>query len=193
MTVNAADAQLIEQLQWSAQQVCTAFHVPPALLDLGGAANITDLEALLVKYHSQCLQSLLVNFETALDEGLELNAPYGTEFDIDDLLWMVTSTKTKAAAEAIGAGAMSPNEARFKYFGLGPVDGGASPYLQQQNFSLSALAQRDANDPFSKPEPAPAATPATPIAEPAPPDDAADEQKFFTTLAKALEGLSYAA
>jgi len=194
MTVNAADSQLIEQLQWSAQQVCTAYHVPPALLDLPGAGNVTDLEALLVKYHSQCLQSLLVNFEAALDEGLELNAPFGTEFDIDDLLWMVTSTKTKAAAEAIGAGAMSPNEARFKYFGLGPVDGGESCYLQQQNFSLSALKQRDSNDPFSKPEPAPAATPATPVAEPEPvPDPAADEQKFIATLAKSLEGLSYAA
>jgi len=194
MTVNAADSQLIEQLQWSAQQVCTAYHVPPALLDLPGAGNVIDLEALLVKYHSQCLQSLLVNFETALDEGLELNAPFGTEFEIDDLLWMVTSTKTKAAAEAIGAGAMSPNEARFKYFGLGPVEGGASPYLQQQNFSLSALAQRDANDPFSKPEPAPAAAPATPVAEPEPvPDPAADEAKFIATLAKSLEGLSYAA
>jgi HK97 family phage portal protein len=191
MTVNAADAQLIEQLSWSAQQVCTAYHVPPALLDLGAAANVTDLESLLIKYHSQCLQSLLISFETSLDEGLELNAPYGTEFDLDDLIWMVTSVKVKAAADSIGAGALSPNEARFKYFGLGPVTGGDSPYMQQQNFSLAALAKRDADDPFSKPEPAPAATPAT--AEPAPPDDAADEQKFVETLAKSLEGLSYAA
>jgi len=197
MTVNAADAQLIEQLNWSAQQVCTCYHVPPALLDLGATANVTDLEALLIKYHSQCLQSLLIAFETALDEGLELNAPYGTEFDIDDLLWMVTATKTKAAAEAIGAGAMSPNEARFKYFGLGPVIGGDSPYMQQQNFSLKALAQRDADDPFSKPAPPPPATPAEPEPEPEPapepPDDEDEEKAFRVALQKSLEGLSYAA
>jgi hypothetical protein len=75
---------------------------------------------------------------------------------------MDTATKTKAAADAIGAGAMAPNEARMRYFGLGPVAGGDSVYMQQQMFSLEALAQRDAADPFSTPEPAPMAAPALP-------------------------------
>ena len=109
MTVNAAESQLIEQFQWTAQQICTCFHVPPALLDLGESAKLTtELEALLQKYHSQCIQSLLINFETKLDEGLELKPTLGTEFDIDDLIWMVTATKVKAAADSIGAGALSP-------------------------------------------------------------------------------------
>jgi hypothetical protein len=116
-------------------------------------------------YHSLCLQSLIANFENALDEGLGLttatgSTQYGTELDIDDLIWMDTATKTKAAADAIGAGAMSPDEARERYFGLGPVEGGDTPYMQQQMFSLKALAQRDQNDPFSKPAPAPMAAPA---------------------------------
>jgi len=76
---------------------------------------------------------------------------------------MDTATKTKAAADAIGAGAMSPDEARERYFGLGPVEGGDTPYMQQQMFSLKALAQRDAQDPFSKPTPAPLAAPAPPV------------------------------
>jgi len=185
MTVNAADAQLIEQLKWSAQTICSCYHVPPALLDLTDT-NVTDLETLQQKYHSQCIQSLLANFELSLDEGLELNTPYGTEFDIDDLIWMVTSTKTKAAAESIGAGALSPDEARRKYFGVGKVVGGDTPYMQQQNYSLRALAERDADKPFSKPAPA---VPATPDPE----ADAADEKSFLETLTKSLEGLSYAA
>jgi HK97 family phage portal protein len=185
MTVNAADAQLIEQLNWTAQQVCTCYHVPPALLDLGGAPT-GDVEALWVKYHSQCLQSLLTNFEKSLDEGLELNPPYGTEFNIDDLIWMVTATKTKAAAEAIGAGALSPNESRKKWFGYGPVKGGDTPYMQQQNYSLAALAERDADAPFSKAAPA---TPGPDAITVPPVDDAADEVKFLETLTKALEDL----
>ena len=189
MTVSAADAQLIEQLNWTAQQVCTCYHVPPALLDLGVTTQVTDLEALLQKYHSQCIQSLLTSFEYSLDEGLELKAPYGTEFNIDDLIWMVTGTKTKAAAEAIGAGALSPDEARQKWFGLGKVKGGDTPYMQQQNFSLAALAERDAEKPFAKPTPAapaPAASPSEPDDEP---DDAAEEKQFLDTLTKALEGI----
>jgi HK97 family phage portal protein len=159
MTMTASDSQLIQQLNWTAVNICTAFHVPPALLDVGDSSNAGDLEVLLAKYHSTCIQSLLANFEASLEEGLELKAPYGVAFDVDDLIWMVTATKVKAAADAIGSGALSPNEARYKYFGVGKVEGGATPYLQQQNFSLAALAERDANQPFSK---APAAAPAAP-------------------------------
>ncbi len=66
-------------------------------------------------------------------------------------------SKTKAAADGISSGGLSPDEARKKYHGLGPVPGGDSPYLQQQYFSLAALAERDSNQPFAKPEPAPPA------------------------------------
>ena len=161
MTMTATDSQLIQQLNWTAINICTAFHVPPALLDLGDPSNTGDLESLLQKYHSTCIQSLLANFEASLEEGLELKPPYGVAFDLDDLIWMVTATRVKAAADAIGAGALSPNEARNKYFGVGKVKGGESPYLQQQYFNLAALAERDASQPFSK---APAATPAAPAA-----------------------------
>ena len=190
LTISAVDAQLIDQLRYTAQQVCSCYHVPPELLDLAGeSSNVGDLEALLQKYHSQCIQSLLTNLEASLDEGLDLKPPYGTEFDIDDLIWMVTATKTKAAADSIGAGALSPNEARRKYFGVGPVVGGESPYLQQQNYSLSALAERDADKPFTKAAPA---APAVPGPENTPADDAEDEKAFTAALSKALGDL-YAA
>jgi len=85
---------------------------------------------------------------------------YGVQFDLDDLIWMDTATRTKAAADGIGSGALSPDEARAKYFGLGPVPGGETPYLQQQYFSLAALQERDQAQPFAKPAPAMPAVPA---------------------------------
>jgi HK97 family phage portal protein len=189
MSVNAVDAQLIEQLQFTAQTVCTCFHVPPELLDL---RPTTDLELVLQKYHAQCLQSLLTNFERSLDEGLELKPTYGTEFDLDDLIWTATAVKTKAAADAIGAGAMAPNEARAKYFGLGPVKGGDSPMAQQQYYSLAALAARDQDEPFAKPTPATPAPIAAPVEDAPVETEADDEEKFMTTLRTSLEDL-YAA
>ena len=46
------------------------------------------------------------------------------------------------------SGIMSPNEARAT-LGLAPVLGGESPLMQQQNYSLAALARRDsADNPF---------------------------------------------
>ena len=139
------------------------------------------------KYHSQCIQSLLTNFETSLDEGLELKPPYGTEFNIDDLIWMVTATKTKAAAEAIGSGALSPDEARRKWFGLGTVVGGDTPYMQQQNYSLAALAARDADQPFSKAAPAVPGPEAIAVAEADDAADEAEEKMFLDTLTKSLD------
>ena len=103
---------------------------------------------------AQCLQSLITNLETSWDAGCEYPPHLGVECDLDDLIWLDNAARTKAASEAIGAGAMTPNEARKKYFGLGPVVGGDTPYLQQQYFSLKALAKRDAADPFAAPAPA---------------------------------------
>jgi HK97 family phage portal protein len=164
LTMNAVDAQLIEQLKWTAETVCSCYHVQPYMIGVGPPPPYANVEPLLQQYHAQCLQSLMTNLETSLDAGLDLPAPYGTEFDIDDLIYMDTATKTKAAADAIGSGGMSPDEARRKYFGLGPVTGGHTPYMQQQMFSLEALAQRDAGDPFPTPAPAPPSLPPDQVA-----------------------------
>ena len=156
VTVNAADAQLIEQLKWTAETVCTCFHVPPYKVNVGAPPTYNNTEALNQQYYSQCLQSLIESLELLLDEGLELPKPYGTEFNIDDLMRMDTESKSKAAAEGIGAGALAPNEARKRFFDLGPVAGGETPYLQQQNYSLAALAKRDAAPTATPEAPAPA-------------------------------------
>lgn len=175
LTQTAVDAQLNEQAGLTEIDICKCFGMPVALLNTTKGAPYGTHEQLVQLYHDECLQTLIVGTETALDEGLSIDLPvngtqYGTEFDIDDLYWMDTATRTKAAADSVGSGVMSPNEARLKYFGLGPVPGGDSPMVQQQYYSLQALADRDADQPFSKPTPgAPAVAPAEPPdEEPAP-------------------------
>ncbi len=143
MTVNAVDAQLIEQLKWTAENVCTCFHVPPYMIGVGPPPPYANIEPLQQAYYAQALQSPIENLELCLDEGLELPSPYGTEVDLDDLFRMDTVTKADAAAKAISSGGMSPNEARYKYFDLGPVPGGDTPYLQEQNWPLQLLASRE--------------------------------------------------
>jgi phage portal protein BeeE len=147
------------------------------MINVGPTPPYANVEPVFQQYYAQCLQSLLTNLETSLDDGLGLidkinGTQYGTEFDVDDLIWMDTATRTKAAGDAISTGGMAPDEARKKYFGLGPVPGGATPYMQQQMFSLAALAERDANQPFAKPATPPPAPPAdTTPPPPAPPAD----------------------
>jgi len=133
-----------------------------------------NIEALNQQYYSQCLQFLIEGIELCLDEGLGLTEGdvaakrYGTEFDLDDLIRMDTATRMDSATKALGAG-MSHNEVRRKFHGLGPVKGGESPMSQQQNYSLAALAERDADKPFSTPAPAipaPSPKPEPPQPEP---------------------------
>lgn len=156
---NAVDAQLIEQLKMSAENVCTAFGVPPYMVGIGPAPSYNNVEALSQQYYSQCLQIHIESIELLLDEGLGLVnvAPriYGTEFDLDDLLRMDTATKSKTWGDLVKQGIAAPNEARAA-FDMVPVDGGDSVYMQQQNYSLEALAKRDSA----------AAAPATPSAAP---------------------------
>lgn len=173
LAMTATDAQLIEQLKWSAEVVCGVFHVPPYKINVGSPPLNNNVQALNVEYYAQCLQRLIEDAEICLDEGLGIGegigAPpyYGTEFDIDNLLRMDTEGQMRALKD--GAGILAPNEARARV-GLPPKPGGDSPYLQQQEFSLEALAKRDAlADPFGtapKPEPPPTPSPAAKAIDP---------------------------
>lgn len=155
MTVNAVDAQLIEQLKFTGEMIAATFHVPSYKLGLGAMPSVANTSALDMQYYTQCLQTIIENMELRLEEGLELQFPFEVWFDENALLRMDRAARLRAHSESIGGGWFAPNEARREE-NLAPVAGGDTPYLQQQNFSLSALAQRDANDPFAKPQPAPA-------------------------------------
>jgi HK97 family phage portal protein len=166
--MTAVDSQLIDQLKWSDERICSAYHVPPYMVGVGPPPPYANFEPLQISYLSQCLQAHIKNLEDCLDEGMGIaekvgGKQYGVEFDLDDLIWMDNQTRTTSAKEGI-TGGLSFNEVRKKYYGVKPVKGGESPMSQQQNFSIAALAERDANDPFAKPTPAPPQT-ATSAAE----------------------------
>jgi len=164
------EGQMVESLKWSAEVVCSVYHVPPYKVGVGALPSYNNVQALNVEYFSQALQAPIEEAEELLDHALGIGRGIGlgTMFDTDNLLRMDSVTAITAIRDAIGAGVMAPNEGRAR-LDLKPVKGGESPYLQQQNYSLAALAKRDAqDDPF---------TPNTPAALPAPAnDDNADAQ-----------------
>lgn len=154
MTISAVDAQLIEQLKWTAETVCSVFGVPAYKVGVGSPPSYNNIEGLDAQYYAQCLQIHIESIELCLDEGLGLTGvagkTYGTEFDLDDLLRMDTATLIKAEADAVGAGIKAPNESRSR-LNLPPVQGGGTPYLQVQNYSLAALDERDRRSPLANP------------------------------------------
>jgi HK97 family phage portal protein len=146
-TMTATDSQLIEQLKMSAEMVVQAFRVPGHMVGVGPMPTFNNIESLTTQYYTQTLQNPIESIELLLDRGLGLERGVGTEFDLDDLLRMDTANRVKAAADAVGSGAMSPNEARGRYLDLGPTPGGDACYLQVQNYSLAALDARDRRQP----------------------------------------------
>lgn len=206
LSPTAVDSQVIQQLQWSAETIASTLHVPAYKINVGPMPTSNNVEELGQQYYAQCLQKLIEDFELCMDEGLGLDAPkegrqLGTELDLTGLLRMDTASKVKAAADALAAGFMSPNEARAQ-FDLPPVKGGETPYLQQQNWTLQQLAERE--PPKDAPAiGAPAATPAMPPMpeEDMKPDDEEDksiaaewlEIAAFTEMQKALKKISQTA
>lgn len=170
MRMSAVDSQLIEQFKLTAEMICTAFHVPGFKVGVGAMPTGQKIADLNQIYYSDCLQSLIEEFEACMDDGLSLPSRLGVELDLDGLLRMDLGSLVETLAAAVGGGIMPPNVA-MKALNLPPVEGGDTVYLQQQNYSLAALAKRDASaDPFGT------ATPAAPTAEPAAPDEPTDEE-----------------
>jgi len=149
LTMTAEEAQLIEQLKYTAEIVCSTFHVPPYKIGVGTMPTHDNIEALTQDYYSQCLQSLIEAMEASIDYAFGFIDDRRVELDLELLFRMDTQTRITTLGDAISKSVMAPNEARKK-INLAPVPGGNSIYLQQQNYSLEALARRDAQpDPFN--------------------------------------------
>jgi HK97 family phage portal protein len=172
MSVTAADSQLVEQDDKSAERICSAFHVPAYMVGVGTPPPYNNTNALNQHYYDKCLHKLIDAVENCLTYGIGLDdVTLRVEVDEKDLLRMDAAAKMSTIGEGVKQGIISPNEAR-REFGYEPVKGGDAPYLQQQQFSLSALHERDQDKPFSKP------TAPTPAAQgtPSSNDDALDEE-----------------
>jgi HK97 family phage portal protein len=179
MRTTAADSQMLEQLKWTAEVVCSCFKVPAHKVGVGPSPGATNVEALDQQYYSQCLQILIEQFEACLDEGLGLDVPIegrrmGVELDLDGLLRMDTQTQVSTLADGVNRGLMTPNEARKK-LNSKPLVGGDTIYLQQQQYSIEALHERDQDKPFAKPATGAAGAPAAQATSSADDEEAEEE------------------
>ena len=148
VATTAADSQMLEHLKLSGEVVCSTFNIPAFKVGLGAAPSGT-VEYLNSIYYSDCLQHYIESIENLLNLDLDLPSNVYIEFDTKSLFRMDSNSQMGYLKEGVGSGIFSPNEARAE-LGKPPVEGGDSPVMQQQNYSLSALSRRDnQSDPFS--------------------------------------------
>lgn len=183
LAMNSTDAQMLETLKWNTEDIARAFGLPGWLIGAGTEPTAANAELRMRGYYSQCLQVRMEAIELLLDEGLGLldKADIGIEFDTEPLLRMDSKARWDMYKTAIGTAGMTPNEARARE-GMRPKPGGDALYLQQQNYSLEALAKRDAKpDPFATAKP-----PAPPAAAGSDDEPADDGEASEADLAKAI-------
>lgn len=186
MSMTSVDSQLIDQLKWTDEVICSTFHVPAYMVGVGDYPSASDMESLNIQYYTQCLQVLIESLELALDIGTNTGPYAGYEVDVESLLRMNGTSMATYLSTLTKGSILNINEARRK-LSLPPVDGGNSIYMQQQNFSLEALQKRDGSaDPFGKATTATVATPSK--ADDNEDDDDASEAKK-AIMVKMLTGI----
>jgi HK97 family phage portal protein len=138
--INAEDAQLIEQLRWTVEDVARCFRVPMYMISDASKISYKNSEQLNRNYYTQTLQYHLESIEARIDQTFELASDVYAEFDLDALLRMELDVRMTAYREAITSGVMTINEAR-RNERLRPMDGGNEPLVQKQYVPLSKLAE----------------------------------------------------
>ncbi|MHA6690311.1 phage portal protein [Devosia sp. A449] len=140
------DSQVLEQLGWTAETVCSVFGVPPSMIGIGEKQSNANVQALEQHFYSTAIGHRVEAIEALLDEGLRLPSFLRTEFDLeaihrlDPLAQMEWLDRSK--------GKLTINEQR-RVLNLPPIEGGESVYLQHQDHSVAALSRRDNGpDPF---------------------------------------------
>lgn len=123
--ISLVDAQFVESMRFSVEQVARIFNVPAALLD-AGTRNSQDTQALTEQFMKFCLVSRMSRIERALAADPDLFATTGDlypEFLADGLLRPSTRERFESYKAAIQAGWLTQNEVR-KLENYPPKDGG---------------------------------------------------------------------
>lgn len=186
--MSAEEAQLVDQFKLTSVTICSSYGVPPYKVGIGEMPTYQNIQSLNVEYLARCIQKHLQDIEGCIEGALGIGpgigtngTTYGIDFDDANLLRMDSATQMDVLEK--GRNYLTPNEGRYR-INLPKTPGGDVVYRQQQDFSLDALAKRDAQaDPFGTSKPEPAAPPANDNA-----DAEADAQaaKALLTIHKGL-------
>jgi HK97 family phage portal protein len=133
----SVDAQMVEQLRYSDEQICQPFGIPPFKIGLGTIPSGLGVDAINQLYYDDALQSPIQAMETLLTEGLNA-MPYKVDMDETVLMRMDAGKKADYHKTLIDGSIETINEGRLD-FNLPPLDGGDTVYKQQQDFPLSVI------------------------------------------------------
>lgn len=161
LTINATDAELVQQLRWTIEDVARVYRVPGYKLGDLNKVTYRNSEQMARDYFSGCLAYHMTSFEQCFKKSFEMPEDIDVEFDLRPLFRTETDTRFETYKAALNGGMMSINEVRAEE-DLPPVKGGEEPRIQVQYVPLSQATGEGVN------QPTPMGTPAVPGPAPAP-------------------------
>lgn len=132
--MSAEDEQLIESRQFSIEEICRIFRVPPHKIQHLLRATFSNIEHQSLEFYTDTILPWMTLWEEACDRDLLLPDDVFCEFLADAVLRADIKTRYEAYHTAIGDGWMNRNEVRSKE-NMNPQDG-LDDHLQPTNMSI---------------------------------------------------------
>jgi HK97 family phage portal protein len=144
LNINPKDAQLLEARQYSVEQICRIFGIPPVMI--GHAANGTTtwgsgIEQLILQFTKTCLTPLLRSIESAIYRDLldtKTRKTTVVKFNMEGLLRGDSAARAEFLSKMVTNGIYTPDEARA-YENKAPEPGGARLIVQGAMAPLETL------------------------------------------------------
>lgn len=172
ISINPKDAQLLEARQYSVEQICRVFGVPPVMI--GHAANGTTtwgsgIEQLILQFTKTCLTPMLRSIESAVYRDLldaKTRKTTVVKFSMEGLLRGDSQARSEFLSKMVTNGIYTPDEARA-YENKAPVKGGDKAIVNGTMTRLDKLGEMPPPVPANtNPQPKPASEPTKPADQP---------------------------
>jgi HK97 family phage portal protein len=152
--MKSIDAQMVEQMRYSDEQICQPFGIPPFKVGIGTIPAGLGVDGLNQLYYADALQTHIEHMEGLLNDGLRIKAPLSVELDLEPLLRMDEGKRAEVETKLVAGKIKTPDEGRLR-FNLAPTGGGDTLWGQHQDYPLGVLAKREDLNPAPVPEPPP--------------------------------------
>ena len=145
MTINPTDAQMVETLSRSVEDLCRWYQVPPSMIGHGTAVSNwgTGREQINLGFKQYVLDPYLTRIEQSISKHLLTAAErkkYYAEFNLDSLLRADSAGRATMYREMITTGVYTPNFCR-SLENLEPLKGGDQLFMQGAMVPITALGQ----------------------------------------------------
>lgn len=132
ISVNPADAQLLESRRFSVEEICRFFGVSPVMAYDLSKSSYSTIEATQLAFLTDTLQPLLAKLEAEFDTKLFLGEEkrrFEVKFDTSKLLRTDKTAQADYYTKMYQIGAFTTNEMR-KSLDMQPVEGGDTTFVQ---------------------------------------------------------------